>query len=293
MHQTNNLVQIDPEKHVEAVRHFLVYFNISSKLPDLDSLSEIVFHFAKFPYENLSKIIQYQHHFESGGAIRLPEEVMEGYASDGLGGTCFALTFFLQCILTLKGFQPYPVMADMKWGKNVHCAMVVLLDGKSYLVDPGYLLNRPMELNSGKPRLYKTEFSGVEIVAKEENVFELYTFDRETIKWRYRFVNQPTSPNDFLQHWLDSFRWNSMHGLCLTKVEQNRLIYIHKYFMRETNFSTKKNHNIRNQYHQTIQEVFGIRPELVEEALAALENNMKNEQALGLWVPKKEWRPIS
>ena len=293
MPNENSIIHLQPDHYSDAVQTFLNHFQIHSKQPDLHYLSEIVHHFAKFPYENLSKIIQYQHHFEVGGQIRLPDEVMEGYAQNRLGGTCFALTFFLQCILTLEGFQAYPVMADMKWGENVHCAMIVILDGQPYLVDPGYLLNRPMELTPEKPRLYKTEFSGVEIVASGDGQFELYTFDKDVMKWRYRFINRPVSSEEFLEHWLGSFRWNSMHGLCLTKVEQDRLIYIHKFFMRETDFTHKKNHNIKNNYHQTIQDVFGIQTEIVEEALAALESNMRQEQALGLWTPKKNWRPIS
>jgi len=96
-----------------------------------------------------------------------------------------------------------------------------------------------------------------------------------------------------LSHWLSSFAWNSMHGLCLTKVEKGRMVYVHKTFMRETCFDEKKNYNIKKDYHVTIHRVFGIEPKLVEQALAAVEENMKREQELGLWVPKKEWRPMS
>jgi arylamine N-acetyltransferase len=260
----------------------------------MDALREILNVFSRFPYENLSKIIKYRHHFNESERIRLPVEVIEDHVSYGLGGTCFSLTFFLQTVLTLRGYRCYPVMADMRWGRNVHCAVVVVLDGIKYLVDPGYLLNQPMAFGNGGGRVYRGAFAGVEVVPRPgTGTYDLYTFDRMQKKWRYRFYDHGVSPETFLDHWHASFTWNSMHGLCLTKVEKGRMVYVHKTFMRETTFDKKKNIQIKDNYHGTIHRLFAIAPEVVEEALVAVEVNMTRERELGLWVPKKEWRPIS
>ena len=137
-------------------------------------------------------------------------------------------------------------------------------------------------------------FSGVDLdFQKESETYELYTFNQTERKWRYRFQDQPVSDEDFLKHWLKSFAWNSMHGLCLTKVEKDRMIYIHKTFMRETAFEEKKNMNIKNNYHATISQIFGIDSQLVEEALSAIKYNMEREREMGIWIPKKKWKPIS
>ena len=291
---SNEKVILDPSGHREAAGYFTKFFSVTEKPPDLDFLKEILFHFSGFPYENISKIIKHHRHFGEMGKIRLPCEVMEDHAEHRLGGTCFSLTYFLQTILTHLGFGCYPVMADMRWGKSVHCALVVCLSSERYLVDPGYLLNQPMEISAERPRLYKTEFSGVELVFRpEREEVDLYTFDETQTKWRYRFRDRPVPQEEFLDHWLSSFTWNSMHGLCLTKVEKGRMIYVHKTYMRETSFGERKNTNIKRNYRATIRRVFGIDPELVSQALAALEANMKRERELGLWVPKKEWRPMT
>lgn len=285
---------LDPSRHTDAVERFKTLFSVSDNPPGLDFLETILSDFSGFPYENISKIIKYHRHFEGVERIRLPEEVVEDHARYRLGGTCFSLTYFLQTILIQTGFGCYPVMADMRSGKNVHCALVLTLDGRRYLVDPGYLLSQPMELNVEKPRMYRTPFSGVELVFRpEQEVYDLYTFDRSEMKWRYRFRDRPVSAETFLRHWLSSFGWSSMHGLCLTRIEKNRMIYVHKTFMRETYLGEKRNVNIKKNYHATIREVFGIVPQLVEEALAAVEANMARERELGLWVPKKTWRPMS
>ena len=285
---------LSPSERGETVGRFRAFFSVSSKGPDGAFLEEILTYFSGFPYENLSKIIKYREHFEGTEKIRLPGEVMEDHAAHRLGGTCFSLTYFLQTILEHHGFRCYPVMADMRWGKNVHCALVVRMDSAKLLVDPGYLLSRPMVIDKDRPRMYRTAFSGVELVFRPESEeVDLYTFDPNQKKWRYRFRDRPVEPETFLDHWLSSFAWNSMHGLCLTKVEKDRMIYIHKTFMRETGFHHKKNVTIKKDYHGTIHRVFGIDPQLVEQALAAVEANMERERALGLWVPKKEWRPMA
>lgn len=215
-------------------------------------------------------------------------ELMEDHIRNHFGGTCFSLTFFLQTILTLKGFQCYPVMAYMRWGKNVHCALIVILNGQKFLVDPGYLLTRPMKIQSRSSILYHHKASGVELdfdFSKE--TYHVFTFSQTEKKWRYRFRDQPVSAQDFLRFWLSSFHWNSMHGLCLTKIEKDRMIYIHKTFMRETTFQGKRNFNIKKTVHETIEKIFHIDSVVVEEALSALEANMVRERELGLWVPKE------
>ena len=275
------------EHYFKTSQHFQEFFSISFRNPDINYLGEILLHFSNLPYENISKIIKRHHHFEDLEKIRLPDEVMEDHAKHHLGGTCFSLTFFLQTILQNQGFSCYPIMADMRWGENVHCALIVQYDRKKYLVDPGYLLNQPMELSAEKPRILHSETSGIELVYhQKERYYHLYTFNREQTKWRYRFNDRSVSAEEFLKFWLDSFSWNTMHGLCLTKVEKGRMVYIHKNYMRETTFKGKQNFNIKQNYHETIQKIFGIDPNLVDEAKSALQANLAKERELGLWVPK-------
>ena len=66
------------------------------------------------------------------------------------------------------------------------------------------------------------------------------------------------------------------------------MVYVHKTFMRETSFDKKTNYNIKKDDHHRIHEVFGITPERVEEALAALESNLQRERESGIWIPKKK-----
>lgn len=275
---------LDWQKHSDSVRHFMDFYQLNVQNPGEKFLLKILQSFANLPYENISKIIKWNEYFEENH-LRLPEEVISEHVNFHFGGTCFSLTFYLQTILSQNGFSCYPVTADMRAGKNIHCALIVLLNNHRYLVDPGYLLNRPMLIDQTKPRMFRADQAGVELQFDlKANTLSLFTFNHEGKKWRYRFADEPATPEKFLQHWQESFHRNSMHGICLTKVKKDGLIYIHKNFMRETDHYGKKNFNIRKNYHGTIQTIFGIKQELVEKALAALDENMKRERNLGLFV---------
>lgn len=272
---------LDPAQHAPGVELFLKNYDISPvRRADMDRLCEILQHFGQLPYENLSKIIKFHRWGENEAArLRLPEEIIADHLRRRFGGTCFSLTFFLQTILWHHGFVAYAVMGDMRAGRNIHCALVVVLDGVKYLVDPGYLLRRPMALDPNRPRLYHTEFAGVEVLFdSNRQAYEVFTFNRQAMKWRYRFADRPTPPEEFLQHWQASFHRNSMHGLCLTLAAENELIYIHKDFMRIMTVDGKRNVPIKRNYHAAIQQWFGIAPEYVEQAMAALKENMAREQ---------------
>lgn len=267
----SELIKLDPCRHKEAVDLFYHTAGFSAGKPDLEFLRRILSVFSRIPYENLSKIIKYGQFFEDIQRIRLPLEVMESYRSKRLGGTCFSLTFFLQSILCVTGYDCYPVMADMRRGRNVHCALIVLLQDRHFLVDPGYLLNEPVLLCPEERNVLRTPFAGLEVIFDRQHaVYRVSTFNDREKQWRYSFRDLPAGPDVFLGFWLDSFLWNSMNGLCLNRLDREGMIYIHNHYMRQTSFHRRESVNIQCRYHAVIESVFGIEPDVLEEALAAL-----------------------
>jgi arylamine N-acetyltransferase len=279
----------DPASHAEAVRLFAAYFKLRPANPSLRHLCKLLRCFSEIPYENISKIIRLQANLRHRACrIRLPSDVITDHIEHRLGGTCFSLTFFLQAILQHYGYVSYSVMADMRAGTNSHCCLIAILDAVKYLIDPGYLLTRPMAINPFKPLLYRTEYAGVELrFDAGVNSYDLFTCNGSERKWRYRFTDRPVSGEAFFQHWLDSFDWNSMHNLCLTKVREDGLLYLRKDFMRETTCAGKTNIDVKRNLHAAIQSHFGIEKQLVEQAQAALAANLDWKKASGLWLPRK------
>jgi arylamine N-acetyltransferase len=281
-------IVLDPLQHRECASFFLKHYQLFPKQPDWDLLLRIIDQFARIPYENISKIIKLSQEWKSGIKIRLPEQVIDDHIRKKLGGTCFSLTYTLLSILTTCGYVCYPVMAHMRAGDNIHCGFVVIFGEAKYWVDPGYLLNQPMVLEKFTRRHYQREFGGVELQYDPDTGFyNLFTFDRKEIKWRYRFQDRPCPLEEFLEHWLASFTKPMMHGICLTKITKSGIIYIHKQFMRQTTAQGKQNFKLKTNYYETIHSLFGIEKQTIEWAQAALDANFKKEVELGLFVPRK------
>lgn len=283
-HDQRKAVQkLNPSAYFHVARDFLSFFQIS--FPEsrrFDIIAEILPAFIRIPYENLSKIIKYHKNHQDVTSIRLPDEVWEDFRKYRLGGTCFSLTFFLRTIVEYLGFSSYPVMAHMKAGRNRHCALIVDFQGKHYLLDPGYVLDMPMLMSSTQRRFYRSAYTGVELRDGDLPLhYQLFTFTQETVHRRYEFADLPVSETAFMDHWLDSFSWNGMNGLCLTQARKDSLIYIHKYFMRETKFDRKQNFNLKRNREQVIREIFGIPAEFVEEAEAAVQQRMAKYNKFG------------
>ena len=274
---------LDPFGHGAAVQRFLKFHHISRRAPGIDFLGEILAHFSGMPYENLSKIVKMHKSYGSPNRIRLPEEVMEDHALFGLGGTCFSLTYFLLAILSDCGFLCYPIIAHIGRSMNIHCAVVVLLDGRKYLADPGYLLNLPLEIQKSGARVYRTESRGVELTfSPQDEQFCLATFDRTEKKFRYRFADRPVPLDEFVRLWLDSFYWPAMRAVTLSRLTQEGMIYVNKQMVQVQNTHGRQKGVVKD-IHLLVKEAFGIAPEWAERAQAAIPDLIARGQEIGVY----------
>ncbi len=271
--QPNTLtLKLDPAEWHQPAREFLRHHNIGTQAaPSIEKLGDVLQAFIAIPYENLSKIIKFQQQHQDAAALRFPDEVWQDFRRYHLGGTCFSLTFFLHAILHELGFTAYPVMARMNTGANRHCALIVLHEDEHYLVDPGYVLDVPLLLKKEGAMLHRSAHTGVIVSPTSAgDEFDVFTFNRENRTWRYAFRDAPVSREAFLQHWLESFSWNGMNALCLTRNHKDKLIYIRENYFRETGLEGKRQYYMEGNREQVIEQVFGIPAQVIEQADAAL-----------------------
>jgi len=204
---------------------FIKKFSLISATPSLESLHSLYQCFLRFPYENISKILKVASGCEGENRFRLPEEVWEDFLRHGLGGTCFSLSFFFKKILDDSGFNTYLVMADRSYGDNTHCAVVVILDGKNYLVDPAFLLPQPVLFGVDfilEGKIWNYEFSN----------YQFYTIKNNQRKLRCTYKNVPVSREDFFHYWTQSFGWQGMHSVVMTQNIGDKQIYIRDTHLR-------------------------------------------------------------
>jgi len=269
----------NPGNHTDGVEYFLQMFKIEKTEPSLEHISCILRSFAVLPYENLSKILNLNRKWDSGH-FRWPRDIISNYEQFRLGGTCFSLTFFLKTILDYCGYRTEILMADMKSGRNTHCLLLLNFSSREYLLDPGYLLQYLLPLDSpivtGKFAL---------AYDPEDHRYSLKTVEGNQIKWRYSFRKEPTEPNDFRRYWEDSFHWMTMHGICLSKRDENGFVYLHNHYLKRVSATDDFKGNIRTDISEIVNNWFGIPPEIVRQAEKALLENLRHDRELGFRIP--------
>ena len=254
------------EQYRRIAEKFLAHHGIVGKKPDFNGLNQVLQVFRSIPYENVSKLIKYGRRYGSGEVeIRLPDVVWQEYQEFGLGGTCYSLTFFLEALLGNLGFMCYPVSADMKWGKDVHCGLVVILEGVHWWCDPGYLLMTPLQLSGRRQQVYRTQSSGL-ILENDGTRYSLITFNGRQKKRRYTFKDRICNREEFLRYWLKSFEQPGMNGICLTRQEREGMIYIHNNYFREVSKDGIRKIRMEGNWLKRIEQIFGVPKILLEEA---------------------------
>ncbi|HJZ11264.1 MAG TPA: arylamine N-acetyltransferase, partial [Acidobacteriota bacterium] len=192
------------------IERFKDCYAVRDDEPGLSYLTAIAAAFSHLPYENVTKILKNVRATQPAHKLRRTEEVLQDHLRWKTGGTCFSLCNALQEILHRSGFDSYIAMADMHYGANIHCAVVVRVDQKDYLLDPGYLLHDPIPLPGCEMEVVRqTRMNTVLLRYESPAVFSLYTKEAGQTKWRYRLHATRISHQEFTEHWIHSFSLNS------------------------------------------------------------------------------------
>ncbi len=259
--RSDSTTRSDPNRAAEAL---LDHFRILPRARNQDLLWEVGEAFTRLPYENLTKLIR-KHEGDPRARRRGPEIVVGDHLRWGTGGTCFALTETFLSVLRRLGYRCRPVMCDMKAGPDTHCAVVIDLPEGPHLMDPGYLLHRPLPLLPGRVATRDTGVAEVRLQgAPDGQSFELHTGST----WRYRMKAAPVSPARFLALWDASFHWGHMNNVHLSRAvpEIGGYAYVHGLRMRLQGRDGKENLNLRGRQASVLGERFGLAADVVERA---------------------------
>ena len=242
-------------------------YSLDELEPDFANLSRIAGAFSNLPYENVTKILKDARSTTVGQKLRRTEEVLQDHLRWNTGGTCFSLCNALASILENCGFQAFIAMADMHYGPNIHCAVIVPLNEKRYLMDPGYLLHQPIILpDVGMEVERKTPMNTVFLRHEDINTFSLYTLESGQLKWRYRLHTIPVSAKEFEGHWIHSFSLNSMEHVTLSRLDQNGRLYFRKNRLEKVNELQRIQSPFRDSETGELSKIFGMPSDLILNA---------------------------
>ena len=180
------------EGNAHLVRQFLDVNRIDAQQTPVDVLTATAQAFARLPFENLTKIIKDAESGRVAEARRTPAEVLADHWNFGAGGTCFALTSTMLHLVRGLGFDAEPILADRRYGADTHSAFLVWLEGKPHLLDPGYLIVKPLPLPTDAEVRIATPFNELILVPKDGGAkVELYTQQDKQTTYRLTFKTAP------------------------------------------------------------------------------------------------------
>lgn len=251
------------------VGRFFERYKLSGEEPDLHFLVRLARAYSNLPYENVTKILKSASASGSVQKLRRTEEVLGDHLSWNTGGTCFSLCNTLLEILQSCGFDAFIAMADMHYGPNIHCAIVVTAGTERYLVDPGYLLYDPIPL----PRVQisqNTPMNTVVLQNEGKGNYSLFTEENGIQRWRYRLRAHPVEPSDFENHWIHSFSLNSMESVMLTRVSESGRLYYRRDRLELVAPGGRTRQKVSAAESELISGMFGVPSDLILQAQKAL-----------------------
>jgi arylamine N-acetyltransferase len=240
--------------------------------PSVELLEQITTAFSALPYENLTKILKQDTTNDIAAARRNPAEVLDDHVRFRTGGTCFSLTATLLHLVRSLGFDAEPILADRRYGTDTHCALLVWIDQQPHLIDPGYLIVRPVPLDAAQTTSITTSFN--EIVLKPEtngDRLALHTRSGNSSTYRLTFKTSPVDDGQFLKAWDDSFGWDMMNYPVLTAVRHGQQLYLQgDHFQVRTAGSVHRQEISSDEILRRIVHEFGLDAAIAQRALAVL-----------------------
>ena len=233
----------------------------------LHHLEKVAQCFAQIPYENLTKIIQADRIKDVSFRLRMPVLVLNDFKILKTGGTCFSLTWCMKEILESYGYQCAIHMADLGGGTNNHCAMMITLADQQYLIDPGYLITKPLPLPESGQVVHPTQLYPVRLERSQAgNRLTLSTLEPSGEKHRYELEAMPCSHAQFMQYWEDSYSWTMMNSILVVKAIPCGRLYLHDRYIRKFSKDSKQGGNIKAEYDLNVAEITGIEKSIVQTA---------------------------
>jgi arylamine N-acetyltransferase len=258
---------------MQLLNQFTTHFGIRPGGSKPKLLNEVASAFARLPYENITKIIKLQESGSPASARRSPDEVIGDHISWGTGGTCFSLTSALMHLVRSLGWEAKYLLADRPYGQDTHCALLVWIDGRPHLLDPGFLIVTPVAISGGCRQEIITGFNRIILAPEQNERISLATVRENKVTPRLAYKTQPVDPGQFLKAWDASFGWEMMRYPLLTRIIGAGQIYLNgTRFQISRADSTELKYIPADDLISQISAQFGINPAVVERAISILKN---------------------
>lgn len=233
---------------------------------------------AGLTYENLSKILRYQRCASSEQAVRLDDAFQNDLDHWMGGGTCFAITWHLYQQLQALGYQPRLLMGHKRRESNIHCALSLTLENRTWFFDPGYLIFDPLLLPDSPEGTANCDYALVPNwvrLRRRGPTLELWTGSvGQAPKLRFNFDLVGVNTTAFFAFWKASFSFEMMQYPVLNRLDREKGI---QYYFQKGNLITRTAQGSTIEKiafsgrTERLADIFKLDPQLIDAAFATLE----------------------
>lgn len=260
----------------ELFEKYLNLLGIQKQKPSFSYLKEIITaQFIKIPFENISKLY-YKKHLGLKKLIDF-DLYIEGIEKYNFGGTCYAVNFYLNQLLSWLGYNVKLCGADMK-SPDVHIVNIVTLEDREFHVDAGYAAPFTIPVPLDLPKDFIIDLGTDRYILKARNknnhsIVELYR--NGFLKHTYKINPRARYIEEFEKVIADSFKESStfMNTLLLARFELNYSLVIHNMTINEISGSDQKKERLNSpdQLASFIQDRFGIPSSIVLKSMTEID----------------------
>ncbi|MDD3095281.1 MAG: arylamine N-acetyltransferase [Candidatus Neomarinimicrobiota bacterium] len=232
----------------------------------------------QIPYENVSKILRLKMQPEE--RPRDSRTLLSDFRNLHFGGTCFSLVNLLIRSLEIEGIRAYPVKAEIHRRSFPHFFGIVEHENKRYLVDPGYLINQPVEIIPGGNSLLRSGAIDFTIKALENETYQLQTQTNGTQTTRYTFRINPLDLTTFMHYWIRSFDY--INAIVASRFVDEKFIYINDDYVQIRSKGNVEKYKQREKAHACLKLYFDLDETMICTAEELLKDYLnKNSEARG------------
>jgi len=174
------------------------------------------------PYENVSKILRLE--MPPSERPRDSRTLLSDHRELHFGGTCFSLVNLVIKSLSVEKINAYAVRADIHRRTFPHFFAIVEFNNKKYLIDPGYLINIPLEIPQDGVSIQRNGVIDFVVQEITNGQYQLQTITNGQHKTRYTFHIEALSDEEFHTMWIESFDY--MNAIVASRFIDDKFVYI-------------------------------------------------------------------
>ena len=260
-------------------RRILNHFGMSAQPPrTLETLRQLVASYTRMvPWESASRILRRARHERASDCAILGADFWESHFEAGTGGTCYESNYAFFGLLRWLGYEGYLTINDMDAAIGCHSAIIVLFDGRKYLVDVGFPLYTIIAIKADQETSAECPIMNYKLSPQGGNRYQLRR-ELRTRVYGFTLRDEPVAEADYRAIAIHDYRHDGgqfLDAIVVHRVVDEQLWRFHSdvqpFCSQQFVNGERRDHAMGDDAAAELAEKFGIARDVVAGAMEALE----------------------